>query len=165
MNETDEEALSWAGDADRAQMPLPKRSGRQGASSSRQRSSSGGAEKTTRFAQVKPASSKDGANKSRSREDEGLSSAALIGLGALGGAMLLETIAWLITALRNPITISDALGQTMFTLGLWFAVLAPVLWFTLAWLIWRRRRLGWLFLALLVGVLILLPWPYFSWAG
>lgn len=79
--------------------------------------------------------------------------------------MLLETIAWLITALRNPITIADALGQTMFTVGLWFAVLAPSLWFTLSWLIWRQRRLGGLFLALLVGVLVMLPWPYFSWAG
>lgn len=165
MNETDEEALSWAGDADRAQMPLPKRSGPQGASSSRQKPASKGAAKEARAAAKKPKSSKDAGQAAAAAGNEGLSSAALIGLGALGGAMLLETIAWLITALRNPITISDALGQTMFTLGLWFAVLAPVLWFTLAWLLWRERRLGWLFLALLVGVLVMLPWPYFSWAG
>ena len=165
MNETDEEALSWAGDADRAQMPLPKRSGRQGASSSRQKPASKGAAKEARAAAKKPKSSEDAGQAAAAAGNEGLSSAALIGLGALGGAMLLETIAWLITALRNPITISDALGQTMFTLGLWFAVLAPVLWFALAWLIWRERRLGRLFLALLVGVLVMLPWPYFSWAG
>jgi hypothetical protein len=83
-------------------------------------------------------------------------SAELVLLGVFGGVFLLYTLGWILTVLRvqNPAT--DPVGQFMFALGLWLAVLAPALWFGVTFTLTRGRpkaRLVWM----LVGAVVLLP--------
>lgn len=83
-------------------------------------------------------------------------SAELVLLGVFGGVFLLYTLGWILTVLRvqNPAT--DPVGQFMFALGLWLAVLAPALWFGVTFTVTRGRpkaRLVWM----LVGAVALLP--------
>lgn len=83
-------------------------------------------------------------------------SAELVLLGVFGGVYLLYTLGWILSVLRvqNPAT--DPVGQAMFALGLWLAVLAPALWFGVTFALTRRRpraRLVWM----LVGAVVLLP--------
>jgi hypothetical protein len=88
----------------------------------------------------------------------------LVSFGILGGIYLLFTVAWLITALRNPTQIQDPLGNAMFILGLWMAVAAPALWFGGVLVLVARshpwRRILWIAL----GAAVFVPWPYLSWA-
>jgi hypothetical protein len=83
-------------------------------------------------------------------------SAELVLLGVFGGVYLLYTLGWILSVLRvqNPAT--DPVGQSMFALGLWLAVLAPALWFGVTFTLTRGRakvRLVWM----LVGAVVLLP--------
>lgn len=83
-------------------------------------------------------------------------SAELVLLGVFGGVYLLFTVGWILSVVRVQNPAQDPLGQFMFGLGLWLAVLAPALWFGVAFVLTRGRitaRLVWL----LVGAIVLLP--------
>ncbi|MGR2751426.1 DNA polymerase III subunit gamma/tau [Agromyces arachidis] len=86
-------------------------------------------------------------------------SAELVLLGVFGGVYLLYTLGWILTVLRVQNPAADPVGQFMFSLGLWIAVLAPALWFGVGFTLTRgrtRARLVWL----LVGAVVLLPVPF-----
>ncbi len=87
------------------------------------------------------------------------SSIVLIVLGILGGVYLLYTIGWAITAGRTPNSAVDLVGQFMFTVGLWLAVLAPAGWFALVFWQTRGRALRRVLL-LVLGALVLVPLPF-----
>ena len=154
MENTDDEALSWAGDESRMRgsgtWSVPKRAGGASPSSSPETPSPSSTPQPP--AVERPASGwRD--------------SVGLLVTGVLAGVYLLFSVAWLITAFRNPIAIADPLGQFMFTLGLWFAAAAPILVF-IAIVLWRRGRgVGLRLLFLLIGALVLIPWPYLTWAA
>lgn len=83
-------------------------------------------------------------------------SAELVLLGVFGGVYLLYTLGWILSVVRVQNAAADPLAQFMFALGLWLAVLAPGLWFGVAFALTRgrtRARLVWL----LVGAVVLLP--------
>jgi drug/metabolite transporter superfamily protein YnfA len=83
-------------------------------------------------------------------------SAELVLLGVFGGVYLLYTLGWILSVLRVQNTAQDPLGQFMFALGLWLAVLAPALWFGVTFALTRGRtktRIVWL----LIGAVVLLP--------
>jgi hypothetical protein len=83
-------------------------------------------------------------------------SAELVLLGVFGGVFLLYTLGWILTVLRVQNPANDPVGQFMFALGLWLAVLAPALWFGVTFALTRQRpraRLVWM----LVGAVVLLP--------
>ncbi|HEU4755213.1 MAG TPA: DNA polymerase III subunit gamma/tau [Agromyces sp.] len=83
-------------------------------------------------------------------------SAELILLGVFGGVYLLYTLGWILSVVRVQNPAEDPVGAFMFSLGLWLAVLAPGLWFGVAFALTRARpraRLVWL----LVGAIVLLP--------
>ncbi|MDH6236377.1 DNA polymerase III subunit gamma/tau [Cryobacterium sp. CG_9.6] len=87
------------------------------------------------------------------------SSVALVVLGILGGFYLLYTVGWFIGASRipNPLT-SDPVSGFMFSLGIWLAVAAPLLWFAATfWLTASRPRTR--LLLLVLGVIVLAPLP------
>jgi len=86
-------------------------------------------------------------------------------LGILGGFYILFSAAWIVTALRNPVQIADPLGSFMFVAGLWMAVLAPAAWFAAVLFFGRRRAFLWRLTFLALGAVVVIPWPYFSWAG
>ena len=93
-----------------------------------------------------------------------VSSVALIAMGVFGGVYLLYTIGWVIGVSRIGNPLSDAVGQFMFSLGLWLAVAAPAAWFGATFWLTRTRpraRLG----LLLLGVVLLAPLPFIINAG
>jgi hypothetical protein len=84
------------------------------------------------------------------------SSAELVLLGVFGGVYLLYTLGWILSVVRVQNPAEDPVGAFMFSLGLWLAVLAPALWFGVAFALTRARpraRLVWL----LAGAIVLLP--------
>ncbi|MFF2270970.1 hypothetical protein ACFVTX_01765 [Agromyces sp. NPDC058136] len=85
-------------------------------------------------------------------------SVELVVLGVLGGVYLLYTIGWIITALRTAVPGMSVVGDFMYSLGLWLAVLAAPVWFALALRGARtpRSRLVWL----VVGAVVLAPLPF-----
>ncbi|MFF2277486.1 DNA polymerase III subunit gamma/tau [Agromyces sp. NPDC058126] len=85
-------------------------------------------------------------------------SVELVVLGVLGGVYLLYTIGWIITALRTATPGMSVVGDFMYSLGLWLAVLAAPLWFVLALRGARtaRSRLAWL----VAGAVVLAPLPF-----
>jgi hypothetical protein len=148
MSTHEDDALSWAGDEDRLVTGAPvsaKREAR-GASSVNNKSSSAEAAHSD-------------------QAPSGLSSVALVGFGIFGGVYLLYSVAWLITALRNPTQIADPLGNAMFVLGLWLSVAAPALWFSAVLYLGKSSSVAKRMLFLLLGALVFIPWPYLSWAG
>ena len=150
MSTPEEDALSWAGDDDRLTTgsPLSAKRDASGASSVK-----------------KPRSKATSEAAATADQPQTLSSAALIGFGIFGGIYLLFSVAWLITALRNPTQIADALGNAMFQFGLWLSVAAPAIWFGAVLYLGKDKKVATRLLFLLVGVAILIPWPYVTWAG
>ncbi len=174
MENSDEEALNWAGDDARQRgggtWSVPKR--REGASHSDSRSSSAGEAGVSRHDDgfdTSTASTTQPADAAQSVAPEKASTLAdsvvLVSTGVFAGIYLLFTVAWLITALRDPIHFADPLAEAMFIGGLGAAVLASPAVFIAVLTFTGSRPKAIRFLLLLVGALVLVPWPYFTWAG
>lgn len=89
-----------------------------------------------------------------------LSTALLLVLGVVGGVYLLYTIGWVVGGLRlKPLAnliVADAMYIPWFAL----AVAAPLLWFLASWVL-TRGRAAWIRISiLLLGVVLLVPWPF-----
>ena len=172
MENTDDDALNWAGDDARQRgggtWSVPER--RKGASLSP--SSDGTGEPTTGTPPttdvdvtkvIEPAETPQAETDAEPKRSTVGDSVALIATGILAGVYLLFSIAWLITALRDPIKIADPIANFMFDLGLWLAVAAGPLLFASVFVAGRGRGRIFRLVLLIVGVLVLIPWPYFSW--
>ena len=157
MENSDEEALSWAGDDARQRgggtWSVPKR--REGASLS------ASPDKVIEPNKVIEPVEITGEMVSTSSTNP----VALVATGVFAGIYLLFAIAWLITALRDPVRFADPLAEAMFIGGLWAAVLASPAVFIGVLSFTGSRPKAIRFLLLLVGALVLVPWPYFTWAG
>ncbi|MCU1419394.1 MAG: hypothetical protein JWR57_563 [Mycetocola sp.] len=145
----DDEALTWAGDLDPVEAPGSKN--HQAAPA--EPAVAGGWKVVGKPGRIATAPEDN-------RQGQ-LSSVALVTYGVLAGTYLLYTIGWLIAAQRTTGAPADIVGGVMFTVGLWFAVLAPALWIAATLWVTRgsstvRARL----LTLAVGVLVLAPWPF-----
>lgn len=91
----------------------------------------------------------------------GTGSFLLVTYGILAGAYLIYTIGWLVPILsherpENP----DLLGEFMVRLAQVLAIAAPAIWYGASLLLTRGRRPIFRLLALLGGLVVLLPWPY-----
>lgn len=89
-----------------------------------------------------------------------LSTGTLLTLGIVGGIYLLYSVGWVVGGLRlKPLAnliVADAMYVPWFVL----AVAAPALWFLATWVL-TRTKAGWIRIALLlVGVVLLVPWPF-----
>jgi hypothetical protein len=89
-----------------------------------------------------------------------LGTSMLLTLGIVGGVYLLYSVGWVIGGLRlKPLAnliVADAMYLPWFVL----AVAAPALWFLATWVL-TRAKAGWIRIALLlVGVVLLVPWPF-----
>jgi hypothetical protein len=182
MSTEDEEALAWAGDNDErlttgstSKSPVRKRRASPSSTPSPATSPA-----ISAFPDVEPAAVSASASAAASwvpseafseeeeEEEEargGLSSGQGILMGVLGGFYLLFSAAWIVTALRNPVQISDPLGSFMFITGLWMAAFAPAAWFSATLVLGRHRSFLWRFAILALGAAAVIPWPYFSWAA
>jgi hypothetical protein len=124
----DDDALSWAGDAD----PTLVHGG-----------------------EVADDSSGDDDEAARA---PGTGSLALVGVGILAGIYLLYTIGWFIGVSRLGNPLADPLARTLFSFGSWISVAAPLLWFTLTyWLTGDRPRSRFVWLILGAVLLAPLP--------
>ena len=146
MSTPDDDALTWAGDPDRDTTNItwsaPKATKASTASNRRLSRPRSGRIETARVANVE-----------------------LIVTAAFSAAYLLITIAWLIVALRNPLAIADPLGNAMFTLGLWAAVAAGPLVCGGVIVLARHLSLAKRSVLFVLGILVLIPWPYLEWAS
>lgn len=154
-SDDEDDALRWEGDDDSSLAPGWKRVG-----SPVPLASTGDAadapiedETTDAAASASPVDAVDEADEGAPAQP---GSAELVLLGVFGGVYLLYTLGWIFSVLRVQNTAAEPLSQFMFALGLWFAVLAPGLWFGVTFALTRGRprvRLVWL----LVGAIVLLP--------
>ncbi|PCN49344.1 hypothetical protein Csp2054_03995 [Curtobacterium sp. 'Ferrero'] len=87
-------------------------------------------------------------------DDAPLGSGPLIGFGVLGGLYLLYTVAWLISA--SVLAVGDVASEIMRAL----AITAPALWFVATLWLGQRSRNRTKFVWLLVGAVVLVPWPF-----
>lgn len=86
----------------------------------------------------------------------------LITYGVLAGIYLIYTIGWAIQVANSTVVLADPFGDLMWQLGEALAVAAPALWLASAFLMTRGRRPILRLIWLLVGLLVLLPWPTFT---
>jgi exosortase/archaeosortase len=84
-----------------------------------------------------------------------------IAVAVLALAYLACGVGWAVVALRNGTQLGSPLLQSAYSAGLVLSVFAPLLWFAAILLLARgpRSRL----LGLVIGVVLLLPWP--AWAA
>ena len=95
----------------------------------------------------------------RPRPAPGTGSLLLIGYGVFAGVYLLYTIGWFAAVLRNTLTLSGLIPEIMYQFGEFLAIVSPVLWLGTALLLTRGRRPLVRVLWLLVGMVVLVPWP------
>ncbi|MFT4260438.1 hypothetical protein [Microbacterium sp.] len=92
----------------------------------------------------------------------GLSTAMLLTLGVVGGVYLLYTIGWIIGGLRLKPLANLIVADWMFLPWFVLAITAPAIWFLVTWVL-TRGRAAWIRVAmLLLGVVLLVPWPFVS---
>lgn len=159
--DSDDEALSWAGDDDATLAPGWKRVGTPTPASGERASDAPSAAAPDAPA-GDAATAVDQASDDRPDEADRTGqtgSVELVVLGILGGVYLLYAVGWLIVATMPPPELADPVASFMYGLGRWFAVLAPALWFGVTmWLCAERHRARLLWLV--AGAILLVPIPF-----
>jgi len=156
----DDEALGWAGDDDPTLSPVGVPETSVGSAASDEAPAAAGAKTVLDEAE----DAEDRAAEKELADAEAasaqLSSVALIGLGILGGIYLLYTIGWVISFTRYEVASELSLGVFTELISRTLAVAASPLWFVATLLLTQRRGLRYRFLWLVIGVLVLVPWPF-----
>ncbi len=89
-----------------------------------------------------------------------LSTAMLLITGVVGGVYLLYSIGWVVGGLRLKPLANFFVADEMFVPWFVLAVAAPALWFLATWVL-TRGRASWVRASLLLlGVVLLVPWPF-----
>ncbi|GAA3925304.1 DNA polymerase III subunit gamma/tau [Microbacterium soli] len=101
-----------------------------------------------------------GAATATSDEPQALSTVSLVMLGVLGGVYLLYTIGWFLGGTGVHGSAAILLPAPLYQAGLWAAVLAPALWFSASVVATRHAKTWVRMAALVLGALLLVPWPF-----
>jgi hypothetical protein len=88
-----------------------------------------------------------------------ISALLLVTYGILAGMYGLFVIGWIVAINRTSIVLSDALAQLMFTVGQGLAIGAAPLWFAAVFVLTRKNRAIIRLLWLLLGLVVVAPWP------
>ena len=88
------------------------------------------------------------------------SSVLLVAYGVFGGVYLLYIVGWVIGVQRDTFTSGNLFFEIMYQFGEFLAICSPVLWFGLVLILTRGRRAVIRVLWLVVGILLLAPWPF-----
>lgn len=89
-----------------------------------------------------------------------LSTGMLLTLGIVGGIYLLYSIGWIVGGMRLKPLANLIVADAMYVPWFILAIAAPALWFLAVWVL-TRARAGWIRIALLLlGVVLLVPWPF-----
>jgi len=151
MTSESDDALSWDGDEGAAPAPRPQRSSppqtRTEPPSSPERADAA-------------ASTADAFSDDLDDERPGLSTPMLLTLGVVGGVYLLYSVGWVVGGLRLKPLANFFVADAMFLPWFVLAIAAPALWFLATWVL-TRGGVGWIRVgALLLGVVLLVPWPF-----
>lgn len=93
-------------------------------------------------------------------ERPSLSTGMLLALGVVGGIYLLYSVGWVVGGLRLKPLANFFVADAMFLPWFVLAVAAPALWFLAGWVL-TRGKATWIRLSvLLLGVVLLVPWPF-----
>jgi hypothetical protein len=98
-------------------------------------------------------------------DEPGMGSALLVTLGVFGGVFLLFTVGWIIGVQRSTVPSTGLFFAFMYRLGQILAIAAPATWFVGVLVLARERRAGVRILWLLLGVVLLAPWPFILGLG
>lgn len=85
-------------------------------------------------------------------------SALLVVFGIFAGVYLLYAIGWGIHAFTHSVPVAGVFPVIMYQLGEFLAIVSPILWAGAVWLLVKKPI--WRVLWLVVGVLLLAPWPF-----
>jgi len=88
------------------------------------------------------------------------SSVQLVSYGILGAIFVLYAIGWAIALLGGTPPENDTLSMVMRAFGVGVAIAAGPLWFACVYLLTRHNRLPVKLLWQLLGVIVLIPWPF-----
>lgn len=127
----DEEALSWSGETDPTHISAPV------------------AAKTAKSKSAPAAADTQG---------KPLHPALLIIFGVLAGVYLLYAVGWVIAGFSSRVPVGGVFFGIMYQVGEALAIASPFLWAIAVWL--RVKKPVWRMLWLLVGVVVLAPWPF-----
>ncbi len=138
----DEDALSWAGDADRpggtAESPAPRQ---------------------------EPERAPDSVAVARAGQVEGRRLALTATLGVIAGIYLVFTVFWIIGVQLTGGSPRFLLGAIMFQFGEFLAIVCCALWFGVTIVLTRGSSFAVRILWLLAGLVVLIPWPFFLGIG
>lgn len=162
MTSDSDDALSWDGDEGASRQQRPQKDAAPKASTPTDRASDdatlpGGWNAVGRGSETV---GRHEAEAEDQDERSPLSTAMLLTLGIVGGIYLLYSIGWVVGGLRlKPLAnliVADAMYVPWFVL----AVAAPALWFLAVWVL-TRAKAAWIRIGLLLlGVVLLVPWPF-----
>ena len=85
-------------------------------------------------------------------------SALLVAYGVFAGAYVLFIAGWLVSVTNTDVPVVDILPTVMYRLGQVLAVVSPLLWFGGVLVLTRRVRSRVLWL--LLGLVVVAPWPF-----
>ncbi|GAB3599686.1 hypothetical protein [Microbacterium tumbae] len=89
-----------------------------------------------------------------------ISTTMLVLLGVFGGVYLLYSVGWVIGGLNLKPLANLIVSDAMYLPWQILAIVAPALWMLTVWIL-TRRSAAWLrVLLLLVGAVLLVPWPF-----
>ncbi len=156
MTSDSDDALSWEGDesAPSTTPPLPTGWKAVGRGSERVETPAEAEGETDAAAPLTVHGGDDG------DEPAGLSTAMLLTAGIVGGVYLLYSVGWVVGGLRLKPLANLIVADAMFLPWFVLAIAAPALWFLAVWVL-TRGRAAWIRVALLLlGVVLLVPWPF-----
>ena len=92
---------------------------------------------------------------------QGPSSFLLISYGILVGIYLLYTVGWIVTTVTdNRKAFTDVVTEVMYQVGEYLAIASPAIWFLTVLALTRRSKPIVRLLLLVLGVFLLIPWPF-----
>lgn len=101
-------------------------------------------------------------NAAEAPTDAPLGNVALVSLGVLGGIYLLFAVGWFLAGSRLQVWGLLFLDPAGYIAAWILATVAPVAWFVTVLVVARRRAVWQRVLLLVLGMLILVPWPFLS---
>ena len=150
MARPDDDALSWDGDDDPTlDTGAPASAAKPGAGTSTPQPD----------AATAPPSNSEAAPPT-AEERAPMGNAMLITIGVLAGFYAIFTVGWVIGGLRLRDAAHYAVADVAFQGPLWLSVLAPALWFSTVYLLTRGTESWMRLMWLVVGAILLVPWPF-----
>jgi hypothetical protein len=148
----DDDALGWGGDTDSSHVDGPPAAVQ--VSAEGKKAHHFAAEESAGAAERSPTPGVDPDVKPQ------VSPVLLVTYGILAGAYLLYLAGWVVAVSRSTITLPNILGEIMYQFGEFLAIASPLLWLIAVFILTRNSRVIIRLLWLVLGLALLVPWPF-----